>query len=177
MPSSELSKGNPPDRSIVAIMPLYNGARWVEEAIHSVLAQTLRPNEFIVVDDGSTDGGPEIVERLAAKHQLIRLMRKANGGQSAARNFAVRHLTSAFIALIDQDDRWYLDHLADLMCAVRDHKGLPLGWVYSDFDDIDDSGHLVRRGFSVTSSIRNVTDHSAIRNVDQPRCLRDRRRI
>jgi GT2 family glycosyltransferase len=57
MSGSELSKGDSPDRSIVAIMPLYNGARWVEEAIRSVLAQTLQPNEFIVVDDGSTDGG------------------------------------------------------------------------------------------------------------------------
>jgi glycosyltransferase involved in cell wall biosynthesis len=67
----ELSKGNTP--SIVAIMPLYNGARWVEESIRSVLAQTLQPNEFIVVDDGSTDEGPEIVERLASEypHPLV----------------------------------------------------------------------------------------------------------
>jgi GT2 family glycosyltransferase len=70
----------------------------------------------------------------------------------------VRHSTSAFIALIDQDDRWYPDHLADLMCAVRDHKGLPLGWVYSDFDDIDEGGHLVRRGFvgQVTNPKRDL---------------------
>jgi glycosyltransferase involved in cell wall biosynthesis len=67
MSESELSQGDSSDRSIVVIMPLYNGARWVEEAIRGVLAQTLQPNEFIVVDDGSTDNGPEIVERLAAK--------------------------------------------------------------------------------------------------------------
>jgi glycosyltransferase involved in cell wall biosynthesis len=170
MSSSKPSKGDPPDRSIVAIMPLYNGARWVEEAIRSVLAQTLQPNEFIVVDDGSTDAGPEIVERLAAEHPLIRLMRKANGGQSAARNFAVRHSTSTFIALIDQDDRWYPDHLADLMCAVRDHKGLPLGWVYSDFDDIDDSGYLVRRGFvsHVTNPKRDLVRILAEGMIIQP---------
>jgi glycosyltransferase involved in cell wall biosynthesis len=57
-------------------MPLYNGARWAEESIRSVLSQTLQPDEFIVVDDGSTDQGPEIVERLAAEHPLIRLVRK-----------------------------------------------------------------------------------------------------
>jgi glycosyltransferase involved in cell wall biosynthesis len=151
-------------------MPLYNGARWVEESIRSVLAQTLPPNEFIVVDDGSTDKGPEIVERLAAGHPLIRLMRKANGGQSAARNFAVRHSTSAFIALIDQDDRWFPNHLADLMWAVRDHKGPPLGWVYSDFDDVDEHGKLVRRGFvnHVTNPKRDLIRVLAEGMIIQP---------
>jgi glycosyltransferase involved in cell wall biosynthesis len=171
MSESELSQGDSSDRSIIVIMPLYNGAHWVEEAIRSVLAQTLQPNEFIVVDDGSTDNGPEIVERLAAKHPLIRLMRKANGGQSAARNFAVRHSTSAFIALIDQDDRWYSNHLADLMCAVRDHKeAAPLGWVYSDFDDIDESGYLVRRGFvsHVTNPKRDLVRILAEGMIIQP---------
>jgi glycosyltransferase involved in cell wall biosynthesis len=146
------------EHSIVAVVPLYNGAAWIEESIRSVLAQTLQPTEFIVVDDGSTDGGPDIVERLAGQYPLIRLMRKNNGGQSAARNFAVRHSTSAFIALIDQDDRWYPNHLAALMRAALEHDGLPLGWVYSDFDDIDQSGQLVRRGYidHVTNPKRNL---------------------
>jgi glycosyltransferase involved in cell wall biosynthesis len=170
MSDCKLSRGNTPDRSIVAVMPLYNGARWVEESIRSVLAQTLPPNEFIVVDDGSTDKGPEIVERLAAGHPLIRLMRKANGGQSAARNFAVRQSTSAFIALIDQDDRWFPNHLADLMWAVRDHKGPPLGWVYSDFDDVDEHGKLVRRGFvnHVTNPKRDLIRVLAEGMIIQP---------
>jgi glycosyltransferase involved in cell wall biosynthesis len=137
-------------------MPLYNGARWVEESIRSVLAQTLPPNEFIVVDDGSTDKGPEIVERLAGGHPLIRLMRKANGGQSAARNFAVRHSTSAFIALIDQDDRWYPNHLADLMGAVRDHKGPPLGWVLATLTMSTNTANLSDAALSITSPIRSA---------------------
>jgi glycosyltransferase involved in cell wall biosynthesis len=78
------------DLSIAAIIPLYNGARWIEQSIKSVLAQTLVPDEFIVVDDGSTDDGPRIVERLAQSHP-IRLLRKPNGGQSSARNFGVAH--------------------------------------------------------------------------------------
>src|SRR5216684_4064530 len=91
------------DLSIVAIIPLYNGARWIEQSIKSVLAQTLTPDEFIVVDDGSTDDGPQIVERLAQSHPIT-LLRKPNGGQSSARNFGVAHSKSALIALLDEID-------------------------------------------------------------------------
>src|SRR5713226_3858131 len=132
------------DLSIVAIIPLYNGAKWIEETIRGVFAQTLQPDEFIVVDDGSTDDGPAIVEKLA-QERPITLLRKPNGGQSAARNFAVKHSTSALIALLDQDDIWHPKHLEALVEVFREHKGPPLGWVYSDFDDIDHDGKMVSR--------------------------------
>jgi len=132
------------DHSIVAIIPLYNGARWIEQSIRSVLAQTLAPDEFIVVDDGSTDDGPRIVERLAQSHP-IRLLRKPNGGQSSARNFGVAHSNSALIALLDQDDGWYPHHLATLVKPFRKQRGVPLGWVYSNLDEIDESGRMVNK--------------------------------
>jgi len=132
------------DLSIVAIIPLYNGARWIEQSIKSVLAQTLAPDEFIVVDDGSTDDGPRIVERLARRHPIT-LLRKPNGGQSSARNFGVAHSKSALIALLDQDDAWYPHHLATLIKSFRKPHGIPLGWVYSDLDEIDESGGMVNR--------------------------------
>jgi glycosyltransferase involved in cell wall biosynthesis len=134
------------DFSIVAIIPLYNGARWIEGAIRSVFAQTLLPTEFIVVDDGSTDDGPAIVEKLA-KEGPITLLRKTNGGQSAARNFGVAHSKSALIAFLDQDDRWYPDHLKALTDIFQRHEGLPLGWAYSDFDDINEDGRVRNRAF------------------------------
>src|SRR6266852_4016643 len=130
------------DLSIAAIIPLYNGARWIEQSIKSVLAQTLAPDEFIVVDDGSTDDGPCIVERLSQSHP-IRLLRKPNGGQSSARNFGVAHSKSALIALLDQDDAWYPHHLAALVEPFRLPRGVPLGWVYSELDEIDESCGMV----------------------------------
>jgi glycosyltransferase involved in cell wall biosynthesis len=130
--------------SIVAIIPLYNGARWIEQSIKSVLAQTLVPDEFIVVDDGSTDDGPHVVERLAQRHPIT-LLRKPNGGQSSARNFGVAHSKSALIALLDQDDAWYPHHLATLIKPFRKPRGISLGWVYSDLDEIDESGGMVNR--------------------------------
>jgi glycosyltransferase involved in cell wall biosynthesis len=132
------------DLSVVAIIPLYNGARWIEQSIKSVLAQTLAPDEFIVVDDGSTDDGHRIVERLAQSYP-IRLLRKPNGGQSSARNFGVANSKSALIALLDQDDAWYPHHLATLIKPFRKPRGIPLAWTYSDLDEIDESGGMVNK--------------------------------
>jgi glycosyltransferase involved in cell wall biosynthesis len=146
------------DLSIVAIIPLYNGAPWIEGAIRSVFAQTVQPDEFIVVDDGSTDNGPAIVEKLALERPIT-LLRKPNGGQSAARNFGVARSRSALIALLDQDDCWYPNHLEALRRVFKRHKGLPLGWVYSDFDDIDIDGRMVARNFVTTPRLEHPKRH------------------
>jgi glycosyltransferase involved in cell wall biosynthesis len=145
------------DLSIVAIIPLYNGARWIEEAIAGVLSQTLPPDEFIVVDDGSTDNGPAIVAKLAQSHPIT-LLHKPNGGQSAARNFGVAHSKSALIALLDQDDIWYPNHLQELVAPFKKQNGLSIGWVYSDFDDIDEDGQVVGRGF-IPPTLENPKRH------------------
>ena len=136
-----------PDDTIVAILPLYNGALWVEAAIRSVLAQTVAPNEFFVVDDGSTDDGAELVRRMADSNPSISIVSQLNAGQSAARNLAISLAKSSYVALIDQDDLWYPNHLELLRRAAREHRGLRLGWVYSDFDDIDVDGQVVMRNF------------------------------
>jgi GT2 family glycosyltransferase len=67
------------DVSIAAVIPLYNGSEFIEEAIKSVFAQTEPVDEIVVVDDGSQDDGPEIVERLTRLHPIT-LLRKPNGG-------------------------------------------------------------------------------------------------
>jgi glycosyltransferase involved in cell wall biosynthesis len=146
------------DLSIVAIIPLYNGARWIEQTIRSVLSQTRKPDEFIIVDDGSTDDGLAIVERLAREHRIT-LLRKPNGGQSAARNYAVAHSKSALIALLDQDDIWHPRHLEALVEAFTEHKGSPLGWVYSDFDDIDHDGKMVSGTYVEHPRLENPKRH------------------
>jgi glycosyltransferase involved in cell wall biosynthesis len=146
------------DISVVAIIPLYNGARYVEEAIRSVLGQTMKVDEFIVVDDGSTDNGPAIVERLAREHP-IRVLQKPNGGQSAARNFAVSQSKSRLIALLDQDDVWYPHHIEELVKPFRQRRGIPLGWVYSDLDEIDIEGSLICRAFLRTMGTEHPKRH------------------
>jgi len=135
--------------SVVGIMPLFNGEPWIEQALASVVAQTVRPDEFLIVDDGGTDGALAIAERFAAQYDFIRIVPsgRIGGGQSAARNVAIGLSACDWVALIDQDDVWYPDHIEVLLDAIRTHRGLRLGWVYSDFDDIDFDGRLVSRGF------------------------------
>ena len=123
-----------------------------------MLSQTLQPNEFVVIDDGSIDGGPAIVEKWAQSHP-IRLIRRPNGGQSSARNFGVAHSKSALIALLDQDDLWYPHHLEALVEVFKRHKGLPLGWAYSDFDDIDVDGKMISRSYVFHPKRENPKRH------------------
>ncbi len=137
------------DPRISTIIPLYNGATYIEAALRSVMRQTLPPNEVIVVDDGSTDNGAEIVRRLAAEYPIT-LLSKANGGQSSARNFGAVHATGDLIALLDQDDIWYPDHLAELVKPFLRPRSTALGWVYSNLDEIAANGHMLVRSFLTT---------------------------
>lgn len=142
---SSTRNGFPPGPPrIAAVIPLYNGAKYIATALESVLAQRYRPAEIIVVNDGSTDDGPRIVEEMAAAHS-IRLLHRTNGGQSAARNFGVANTTSELIALLDQDDIWYPDHLEQLVRPFMRPSERELGWVYSNLDEIDEAGRLIAR--------------------------------
>ena len=132
------------DVRIAAIIPLYNGAPYIHEAIESVLRQTLPPTEIIVVDDGSTDNGPQIVEQLAREHP-IKLLHRPNGGQSSARNFGIALSNCDLIALLDQDDVWYCNHLEQLAGPFLQTRTIVLGWTYSNVDEIDGQGRMVAR--------------------------------
>jgi Glycosyl transferase family 2 len=91
---------------VTVITPAYNVAPWIGEAIDSVLAQTERRFDYVVVDDGSTDGTPDIVRERAARDSRIRLVVTENGGSAAARNVGIAQSGAPFIAFLDGDDRW-----------------------------------------------------------------------
>jgi glycosyltransferase involved in cell wall biosynthesis len=142
-----LARVSPPDStdvSIAVVIPLYDGGQYIRQAIESILRQSLAPTEIVVVDDGSTDDGPTIVEELARRHPIT-LLRKPNGGQSSARNFGIARAGSSLIALLDQDDIWYPDHLERLVQPFLRHRTVELGWTYSNLDEIDEQGRLVTR--------------------------------
>jgi glycosyltransferase involved in cell wall biosynthesis len=115
--------------TISALVPAYNRAGTIGRALESVLAQQRRPDEIVVVDDGSTDETAAIVAAYGAE---VTLVRADHGGVSSARNRAVEASGSDFAAFLDSDDYWDDDHLLRMDDAIRQTEGR--AWLY--FSDL-----------------------------------------
>lgn len=98
------------DPAVAVILPTYNRARFVGEAIASVQAQSFPGWELWVVDDGSTDDTAAAVQEFRADRR-VNYIRKENGGSSSARNLGVRQSRAPLIAYLDSDNVWYPDFL------------------------------------------------------------------
>ena len=88
---------------ISVVIPTYNRIALVERAIDSVLRQSIKPFDIIVVDDGSDDGTSEMIKK---KYRSINLVQQQNSGVSAARNNGIKHAKGDWISLLDSDDEW-----------------------------------------------------------------------
>jgi glycosyltransferase involved in cell wall biosynthesis len=170
---------------VTVIVPVYNRALLIEATLDSILAQTYRPApEVLVVDDGSTDDTPRVLERYGDR---IRVLAQPNQGASAARNLALRHASGEFIAFCDSDDLWTLNKLAVQMPLFEQHPGA--GLVYGDFLCFEDAtdgrrewrlsqgsvsgfifGRLLERNFIVPSTA--VVSRTAVEQVGafDPEC-------
>jgi glycosyltransferase involved in cell wall biosynthesis len=111
---------------ISAVIPSYNYAKYLSRAIDSVLAQTRKPDEIIVVDDGSTDNTREIVEAFG---ESITYIFQQNKGLSAARNTGIRAAKGDWIAFLDADD-WWLPNKIALQSAAAE-RNPEVGLVYT----------------------------------------------
>jgi glycosyltransferase involved in cell wall biosynthesis len=118
---------------VSVVIPAYNAEAFIGEAVESVLAQTHRDVEVIVVDDGSTDG---TLQRLAPFAGKIAIVRQAQGGVSAARNAGVERASGSWVAFLDADDVWLPEKLARQLSAAA----APV--VYTDRYNIGDRGDL-----------------------------------
>ncbi len=107
---------------VSVIIPTYNRAAWVAEAAASVLAQTFRDFELLVVDDGSTDATLEALAPFAGR--LILLKRRRNRGVAAARNLGIAAAQGEWLAFLDSDDLWLKDRLARQVAYLKEHPGL-----------------------------------------------------
>src|SRR5215212_11526906 len=88
---------------VSVVIPTYNRRRLVVEAVESALAQTYRPLEILVVDDGSTDGTEAELHRFGS---AVRYLKQPNQGAAAARNRGIRAATGELVAFLDSDDLW-----------------------------------------------------------------------
>lgn len=106
---------------VSVVIPVYNGERYVADAVSSALKQTLEPREVIVVDDGSTDSTADI---LADFGDRIRVISQPNRGVSVARNAGIRAATSSWIGQLDADDTWRPHKLERVAAVVRNQSAV-----------------------------------------------------
>lgn len=116
---------------VTVLMPVYNGGEYVDEAIQSILSQTLEDLELIIIDDGSTDNTPEIIERHRRADRRIRAYEQGNKGLIATLNRGLELARGEYIARMDQDDVSLPERLAiqiAFMNANR-HVGICGAWI------------------------------------------------
>ncbi|TWX67627.1 glycosyltransferase family 2 protein [Colwellia sp. C1TZA3] len=112
---------------VSVVVPVYNGAQYLEKTVASILVQDYENIELILVDDGSKDNSKAIITQLAAQDSRIRPFFNSNGGVAHARNFGIAQAKGGFIAFCDQDDLWLPHKLSQQMPLFSNHK---VGLVY-----------------------------------------------
>jgi hypothetical protein len=143
---------------VSVVIPTYNCADFIARAIDSVLDQTYKDFEVIVVDDGSTDNTADIMSRFEKR---VRYLLQENKGVSAARNLAVLHATGELFAYLDADDKWYPQKLELQVRFLDTHP--ECGLVHSDVSVIDENDQIIHQRFNAESG----------RPVPQSYCLID----
>jgi glycosyltransferase involved in cell wall biosynthesis len=128
-----------PDISVA--ITTYNQALWIGDALESVLRQSSKPAEVVVVDDGSTDGTPDVLDRFRGR---IRTIRQKNAGVAAARNAAVLACSSDFVALLDGDDLWHPEKIRRCTELLKSYGGPSL--LAHDVRLISPGGTMIGRG-------------------------------
>ena len=117
---------------ISVVIPLYNKAQSIRKTLDSVLAQTYKDFEIVVVDDGSTDDSANVAEAVLRECTVYgveckgKVIRKANGGVSSARNAGILAAKGEYIAFLDGDDLWHPEYLETLHQLILDYPNASL---------------------------------------------------
>lgn len=127
---------------ISVVLPCYNAEQTIAFTIHSVLSQSFTEFELLIINDGSTDGTLDIIEQFA--DERIQVFSFANAGPQKSRNRGIEKSRGQYIALIDADDLWTPDKLADQYEALQNTPAAAVA--YSWTDTIDVTGAVIQTG-------------------------------
>lgn len=142
-----------PDAPLVSIViPAYNAEKTILRTINSVLNQTYKNIEIIVVDDGSSDQTAKLVQKITNQDQRVILLKQANSGVAIARNLGINKSTGEYIAPIDADDIWFPDKIEkQLQCMLNSPSSVGLVYSWSVYiDEKDKIFGEYRRGICET---------------------------
>lgn len=104
------------------IVPVYNVEKYLDRCLTSLVNQTLKEIEIIVVNDGSKDNSQKIIDTFKEKYSILKSFSKENGGLSSARNFGLKHANGEFVMFVDSDDYIKLDACEKLYCDAKKNK-------------------------------------------------------
>lgn len=126
------------------IMPMHNSSMYVGEAIESVIAQSFKEWELIIVDDMSTDISVDIAKTYENNDKRIHVLRnnRHTSMPSAPRNFGIQHAKGQYIAFLDSDDRWLPHKLEVQLSCFNDEK---VAIVFSNYEKINEKGRRAKR--------------------------------
>jgi glycosyltransferase involved in cell wall biosynthesis len=133
---------------ISVVLCCYNGEKFIEEQINSILNQTYSNLEIIISDDASTDSTPEILGRYQSNQKIKLHFHKQNIGPSQNFDFGMRQASGEFIACSDQDDIWLPEKIERLHAAIEDSS-----LIYSDSELVDENGNRLNKKIS---DLRNM---------------------
>ena len=122
---------------VTVVTSAYNAEAIIEPTVRSVLRQTFRDFEYVIVNDGSHDRTAEIIRRLMAADPRIRLIDQDNRGLAAARNRVIRESQGSYVALLDHDDLWHPEKLALQVSLLDAHPDVAVASCYSAVIDAD----------------------------------------
>lgn len=116
---------------VTVIVPIYNGEKYIEQTAKSILRQTYKNIELILVNDGSKDNSLDIIEKIALRDKKIKVINKTNGGVSSARNSGIKAATGKYVMFVDSDDYLPDKAVENMVNANNDDYDLIIGSYYS----------------------------------------------
>lgn len=172
-----MEKVNINNELISIVVPIFNVEDYLEKCINSIIEQTYRNIEIILVNDGSTDSSLKICERFLEIDSRIILLNKENGGLSSARNYGIKHSKGTLLSFIDSDDQVvpdYIETLYDVMMAFNTDVSIAASTIVRGNKNIDQglnykteklntatciSRMLLEQGFTVSACAKLYRRH------------------
>ena len=143
---------------VSVVIPVYNVKPYLERCVKSVLKQTYKDIEVILVDDGSNDGSGELCDQIALREKCINVIHQENQGLSGARNTGIGHATGEYVIFLDSDDEWVLDDgLEKLVHAATNNDLIIFRCV-----DVWGDGRQVKRREYDTGNIDTLPDAQSV---------------